>query len=279
MPLLGFHVGVDVGRQLGEGLALDELILRGNLHVAHAELHLVGMGCGPLLANLDPVRRHDGEELRRHGVLEIVLLEVPAHEVVQVGEGQNFIHEALSVDVQVQEGQLQTGQRTAAVNHLRVVHRRHLRPGPDAGHHAHAVAEGAHGLEASQVGTVVIAHFLVAGAVAGGEDDAFGGLEEHVALLGLADHAGHALPLLVQLHGRGVEEELHALGGYRIADGQGRVVVGAFQVVVGVRVQVVGVAVVLALGIVGLRLGAALGRRVRPPGNGLVGVAGPRFQR
>ena len=101
------------------------------------------------------------------------------------------------MDVQVQEGQLQTGQRTAAVNHLRVVHRRHLRPGPDAGHHAHAVAEGAHGLEASQVGTVVIAHFLVAGAVAGGEDDAFGGLEEHVALLGLADHAGHALALLV----------------------------------------------------------------------------------
>ncbi|MCQ5072264.1 hypothetical protein, partial [Adlercreutzia sp. DFI.6.23] len=44
----------------------------------------------------------------------------------------------------------------------------------------------------------------------------------------------------------GVSEELHALGGYRIADGQGRVVVGAFQVVVGVRVQVLGVAVVLA---------------------------------
>ena len=234
---------------------------------------------GPLLANLGPVRWHDGEELRRHGVLEIVLLEVTAHEVVQVGEGQHLVHKALAVDVQVQEGQLQTGQRAAAMNHLRVVHRRHLRTGPDAGHHAHAVAEGAHGLEAAQVGTVVIAHLLVAGAVAGGEDDALGGLEEHVALLGLADHAGHALAFLVQLHSRGVEEELHALGGYRIADGQGRVVVGAFQVVVGVRVQVVGVAVVLALGIVWLRFGAALGCRVGPPGNGLIGVAGPCFQK
>ena len=279
VPLLSFHVGVDVGRQLGEGLALDELVLRGDLHVAHAELHLFGMRRGPLLANLGPVRRHDGEELRRHGILEIVLLEVAAHEVVQVGEGKHLVHKALAVDVQVQEGQLQTGQRAAAMNHLRMVHRRHLRPGPDAGHHAHAVAEGAHGLEAAQVGAVVIAHLLVAGAVAGGKDDALGGLEERVALLGLADHAGHALAFLVQLHSRGVEEELHALGGYRIADGQGRVVVGAFQVVVGVRVQVVGVAVVLALGIVGLRFGAALGRRVGPPGNGLIGVAGPCFQK
>ena len=94
------------------------------------------------------------------------------------------------------------------------------------------------------------------------------------AVLGLADGTRHAAVLHEQLHAGGLEEDLGALGLHGVADDE-RALLMALVMEVGVGVEEHLVTVAVHRVVVGLRLAAALGRSLGPPGQRLLGVAGP----
>ena len=226
---------------------------------------------------LFPVHGNDAEELGGRGVGEVHFLQVLLREFVEVSHAAAaLVHEAVAVTV---EEQIRHLERTAALSRgpswcaTRGTSARR----PTCGLEARAVAEIDGLVQALGIRRVVFQHLGVAHVVARGEDDAFGGLQQHVAAIRiLSDGARHALAFLVQLHAGCLEVELCARSRQVVADEKGRLLV-AFLMEVGVGVQEELVAVVGDGVVVGLRLDAAGKRRLFPPGQRLLGVARPRL--
>ena len=230
----------------------------------------------PGIVVLLPVRGHDGEELGGRGLGEIDFGQVLVGELVQIAHAATpLVHEALAVTVEEQIRHLEAHLRALAVHHLGVRGGAHLGAGPHGGLQARAVAEVDGLMQALRVGGVVVQHLGIAHIVAGSHDDALVGTQQHMsAVLSLADGTRHAAVLHEQLHAGGLEEDLGALGLHGIADDE-RALLMALVMEVGVGMEEHLMPVAVHRVVVGLRLAAALGRSLGPPGQRLLGVAGP----
>ena len=213
----GIGGNLDLLGELLEGIgavqvdeALDDLVTGsdGAVHLDLGHPLLDGVGGSGVEAHL----RHGGLVVAVINLDEPTRLGLVAHLNVDHGEGHVLVHEAVAVHVHGHEGHGSHGARIEVVHHMAVTGLHHA--GAELHGHEDAVASLAEllAVEAEDVGAVALDEAVVVLVIAGGEDDAHGGVELDVLAVGvLAHNAGHGAVLaLDELDAGGLVVEVDA---------------------------------------------------------------------